>query len=266
MTKIVTIKSNNLDKSIKTKHLLEEKLRLKGFKTIDYMDERSELIVSIGGDGSFLKTVNDLNFSDKLFVGINTGHLGFFTDVSVEEIDEFITSYIENNYLIQTLPVLEVKISTEKEDINIAAINEAVIKCDKSKVIHANLFINENKIQKISGDGVIISTPVGSTAYNYSAKGSIVDTNLKVMQLTPLNPLNTSVYRTFTSSTLFSGESILEIVPEYRFEKSILIVIDGVEYKFEKVLSIKTHMTNQNIKLIRMPNYDFWSRVSEKLL
>lgn len=266
MERIITLKSNKLDKSIEIKNLITEKLIIKGFKVIDYLDEDTELIISIGGDGSFLKTINNFEFSKKLFVGINTGHLGFFTDVSVDEIDEFIDLYIDNNYIVQEIPILMTTVITEDKVINIPIVNEVVIKCDKSKVIHANLNINGKQIQKLSGDGLIISTPTGSTAYNYSAGGSIVDPSINLIQLTPLNPLTTNVYRSFTSSILFSRESVLEVIPEYRFEKSILIVVDGDEYKFEKVSTIKTHMTNQNIKLIRMPNYEFWNRVSSKFL
>lgn len=266
MNRIVTIKSNDLYKSIETKKVIEKKLIEKGFDVIDYLDDKTELIISIGGDGSLLNTINSFKFSDKPFVGINTGHLGFLTDVSVDEIDEFIDSYIKEDYIVQRLPILNTSVMTNNEEINISAVNEVVIKCDKSKVIHANLSINGKYVQKLSGDGLIISTSTGSTAYNYSARGSIVDPSLNMVQLTPLNPLNTNVYRSFTSSMIFSGESILEVEPEYRFEKSILIVVDGVEFKFEKVSKMEIHMTNQNIKLIRMPNYDFWNRVSSKFL
>lgn len=266
MNRIVTIKSNNVEKSIITKNILSENLIKRGFTVVDELYEKTELIISIGGDGSFLETVNTFKFSNKLFVGINTGHLGFFTDVSVEEINEFIDLYISKNYIVQSLPILNTKIITEDKEINIYTINEVVIKCDKSKVIHANININGKKIQKISGDGIIISTPTGSTAHNYSARGSIIDPSINVIQLTPINPLNTNVYRSFNSSILFSHQSELEVVPEYSFEKAMLIVVDGVEQKFEKVIKIKTQMTNQKINLFRMPNYNFWSRVSNKFL
>lgn len=266
MNRIVTVKSNNVEKSIITKNILTKNLIKRGFTIVDYLHEKTELIISIGGDGSFLETVNTFKFSNKLFVGINTGHLGFFTDVTVQEIDKFIDFYISKSYIVQSLPILNTKIITENGEVNIYTINEVVIKCDKSKVIHANINIDGNKIQKISGDGLIISTSTGSTAHNYSARGSIIDPSISAIQLTSINPLNTNVYRSFNSSILFSYQSKLEVVPEYSFEKAVLIVIDGVEYRFEKVIKIKTHMTNQKINLFRMPYYNFWGRVSSKFL
>lgn len=89
---------------------------------------------------------------------------------------------------------------------------------------------------------------------------------MNVIQITPINPLNTNTYRSFISSTLFSMKSIVEVTPEYTFENSILIVVDGFEYKFENVLKIKTHITDKKVNLIRMPGYDFWNRVSSEFL
>lgn len=137
------------------------------------------------------------------------------------------------------------------------AINEVVVKGDKSRTIHLSLDVNGKHIQNFSGDGMIISTPTGSTAYNYAAGGSIVDPGLNLMQLTPLYPINTNAYRCFTSSIIFSSESIIKIIPEYRFEDSILIVIDGVEYRFNHMSNIEVSISDLKIKLLRMLDYDF---------
>lgn len=266
MRKIITVKSNELKKSIATKNLLTNKLISAGFEVIDYFHPDTELVISIGGDGSFLKTVHDFNFPDVPVVGINTGHLGFFPDISPDDIDRFITSYINEDYMIQDIPLLGASICTDKHCNDIFAINEVVVKGDKSRIIHIDVNINDRHIQKFSGDGMIISTPTGSTAYNYAAGGSIVDPSISLMQLTPLYPINTNAYRSFTSSIICSNDSVINITPEYRFENSIIIVIDGVEHKFNRISSIKTFMSDIKIKLLRMSNYEFWSRVSEKFL
>lgn len=146
------------------------------------------------------------------------------------------------------------------------AVNEVVVKGDKSRTIHLSLNVNGKHIQNFSGDGMIISTPTGSTAYNYAAGGSIVDPSLNLMQLTPLYPINTNAYRCFTSSIIFSSESIIKIIPEYRFEDSILIVLDGIEYRFNQMSNIDISISDLKIKLLRMSDYEFWSRVSEKFL
>ena len=125
---------------------------------------------------------------------------------------------------------------------------------------------NKKHIQKFSGDGMIVSTPTGSTAYNYAAGGSIVDTSLELMQLTPLYPINTNAYRCFTSSIICSHDSVVNVSPECKFENSTLVVVDGLEYNFKEIDNISLSISDRKIKLLRTSNYEFWSRVCEKFL
>ena len=266
MKRIITINSNQVNKSVETKKILTDKLINAGFEVAYEFCKNAELVISIGGDGSFLKTVHDSKFTQTPIVGINTGHLGFFPEISPNHIDSFIKSYKNNNFWVQDISLIKAYICTNNLKSNMYAINEIVVKGDKSRTIHLSLDVNGKHIQNFSGDGMIISTPTGSTAYNYAAGGSIVDPGLNLMQLTPLYPINTNAYRCFTSSIIFSNESIIKIVPEYRFEDSILIVIDGVEYRFNQMSSIEISVSDLKIKLLRMLDYEFWSRVSEKFL
>lgn len=266
MERIITISSNNMKKSLETKKILSEKLKSAGFCISDRLENESELIISIGGDGSFLKTINDFNFPNIPVVVINTGHLGFFAELDPSEIDEFIQDYKSKKVFIQEVHPLKANICTKDSHSTIEAINEVVIKSVCSRTLHLDLMVNENKIQKFSGDGMLISTPIGSTAYNYSAGGSIVDPSLDTLQLTPLAPMNTIAYRSFTSSIILSAHSTISILPEYRFENSILVVVDGVEYKFNDIVNIDIIRSETKIKLLRRSNYEFWKRASEKFL
>ncbi|MGL4911083.1 MAG: NAD(+)/NADH kinase, partial [Romboutsia sp.] len=181
-------------------------------------------------------------------------------------IDEFINAYKNNDYILQDISILQASVCTKKSCSDVFAINEVVVKGDKSRTVHLNLKVNDKHIQNFSGDGMIISTPTGSTAYNYAAGGSIVDPSLTLMQLTPLSPINTNAYRCFTSSIILSKDSYVKILPEYRFENSILIVVDGVEHRFSEIENIQISISDVKIQLLRMSNYEFWSRVTEKFL
>ena len=266
MERIITINSNNLPKSIMTKDILTDKLQKAGFTVCDEFHPETELIISIGGDGSFLQTVHDFEFPEVPILGINTGHLGFFPDFAPSDIDHFIESYLVGDYIVQEIPVLQSTVCTKSNCNDVFAVNEVVVKGYKSRTIHLSLGINDHHVQNFSGDGVIISTSTGSTAYNYAARGSIIDPSINVMQITPLAPINTNAYRSFTSSIICSKDSIVKIAPEYRFEDSILIVVDGVEYQFKQIVDISTFVSDLKVKLLRMSNYEFWSRVTEKFL
>ena len=112
MGRIITINSNKIQRSLDTRELLHKKLIEVGFD-IDYeYNPKAELIISIGGDGCFLQTIRDYNLPSVPLVGINTGHLGFFPDISPKDIDIFIQSYLEGDYITQELPLLQAKFTT----------------------------------------------------------------------------------------------------------------------------------------------------------
>lgn len=266
MKRVITINSNNLEKSVETKLILTKKLIESGFLVSEKIEENTELIISIGGDGSFLKTIHDFKFPNIPIAVINTGHLGFFAEFDPSEIDEFISLYKNNDFIVQEIHPLKGSICTKDSSTDIYAVNEIVIKSVCSRTLHLDLRVNENKIQNFSGDGMLISTPVGSTAYNYSAGGSIIDPSLDILQLTPLAPMNTIAYRSFTSSIVLSATSTINIVPEYRFENSILVVVDGNEYRFNDITDISIVRSDLKLKFLRRSDFEFWKKVSEKFL
>ena len=100
MKRVITINSNDLEKSLYTKELLTKKLEENNFLVSSKLEENTELIISIGGDGSFLKTIQDFKFPSVPMVVINTGHLGFFAEFDPDEIDEFIELYKNNDFII----------------------------------------------------------------------------------------------------------------------------------------------------------------------
>ena len=266
MKGVITISCNNLHKSLETKEILVNKLNESGFKISEKIEKETELLISIGGDGSFLETVHKFEFSKIPIIAINTGHLGFFAELKPEKIDEFISAYINKEYFIQQVYPLEASIRTKEKCIKISAVNEIVIKNIQSRTVHLDLQVDGMKIEHFSGDGMLISTPIGSTAYNYSAGGSIVDPKLDLYQLTPIAPMNTNAYRSFTSSIILPTTSVISISPEYEFENSILIVIDGKQYKFTQIEEVKVYKSNYKLNLLRLNGYEFWNRVAEKFL
>ncbi|TQQ84092.1 NAD(+)/NADH kinase [Peptacetobacter hominis] len=264
--RLITVNSNTIGKSIETEELLKRKLVNAGFEVSNELHPETELIVCIGGDGSFLRTVRDFDYPEIPVVGINTGHLGFFPEVMPDEIDAFIESYLNGNYIIQEVPTLQAMICTESSCWDFYALNEICVKGDMSRTVHLGLYVNNRKIENFSGDGMIICSQTGSTAYSYSAGGSIIDCNVEVMQLTPLSPINTNAYRSFTSSIIVPKDTEIRLVPEYRFEDSILIVIDGIEHRHKKISDIKIYTSDIKLKLLRLSDYEFWNRVSKKFL
>ncbi len=168
MRRIITINSNQVNKSVETKKILTEKLTNAGFEVTYEFCQDAELIISIGGDGSFLKTVHDFDFTKTPIIGINTGHLGFYQEVSPDKLEKFIEDYNNGDYSIEELKLVEAEIFTRNKSLILSGVNEIVLKAKHSKIIHTNVYVNRNFLEKFSGDGLLISTPSGSTAYNFS--------------------------------------------------------------------------------------------------
>lgn len=264
--RIINIISNRNYKSKKTSELLAKKLISKGFYVSDKYNCDAELNICVGGDGAFLRAVHRNKFPDIPFVGINTGHLGFFQEILPENIDAFIYQYIKKDYSVEKIFLVDAEIKTKSKSFSVTGVNEIVIKNIESKVVHLDIFLDGNHLERFSGDGVIISTPVGSTAYNFSSGGSIVYPSLKTLQLTPLSPISSKAFRSLPNSAVVPGDIIISIKPEFRYTNSILLISDGMEFKYNNIQSIELTISE---KLIYRLNFDkdmYWNNLKSKFL
>ncbi|MDR2133032.1 MAG: NAD(+)/NADH kinase [Clostridiales Family XIII bacterium] len=243
------------------------KLANAGFTIVSDFDETVELIVCIGGDGSLLNTLAALRFPNTPIIGVNTGHLGFFQELQPGELDEFIFRYKEKRYVIQELKTLRARIASEDggED-ELLGLNEIAIHGAHSHVANLNIFIGDSFIETFRGDGILVSTPAGSTAYNYALGGSIVDPRLDLLQITPIAPINNSAYRSFTSSVLLPPHLSVNVFPEFVRKPDILVAADGAEHTYTGVKRIHVAFSGETVRLLRLPQYDFWNKVKQKLL
>ena len=248
---IISILKNNTKLSADTFILVREKLLKRGFDVREEFSPQSKLIVSIGGDGATLDTVHKCNFPSIPVVGINTGHLGFFQEVDQNTLDEFIKNYTEGRYCLQPLNPVEAIISfkeTEKTE-SVKGLNEIVIRGGEYFPAHLSLYIGGSFIEKYTGDGLLVATSSGSTAYNYSLGGSIVDPRIKLLQVTPIAPMNTTAYRSFTSSILLPWDLALEIKPEYIKSDKTHIIADGFETAVTKADKITIKVSSSIVNL-----------------
>lgn len=265
-SRIINIISNVNYQSRTTAETLKNKLMKNDFIIPEEYSPEAELNICVGGDGAFLRAVHRNKFPNIPFVGINTGHLGFFQEILPENIDEFIDKYINNDFLLEEISLVNAKVHTKNRTFYLTAINEIAIKGIKSKVVHLEIFLDNNHLEKFSGDGVIISTPVGSTAYNFSSGGSIVYPSLKTLQLTPLSPISSKAYRSLPTSAIVPGDIIISIRPEFRYENSILVINDGVEFKYNNLVSIDLKLSHKTIKKLNFDKDMYWKNLKSKFL
>ena len=265
-TGLISIFTNETELSTDVEMILKQKLKSRGYKVTDGYDEDAELLICVGGDGAFLRTMHRCNFPETPIVGINTGHLGFFQEVWPEDFESFIADYERGNYTIQKLgTVTGVATDANGNSYTHTGLNEIAITGSNSYSIHFDLSIGGKPIERFSGDGILVATSAGSTAYNYSVGGSIVDPRLNLLQVTPIAPMNTTVFRSFTSSILLPPDLTLGIVPETS-EKIIYITNDGIETGYSDLKEIEIKISDTSVNLIRFSDYDFWNKVKDKFL
>lgn len=264
--KIINLISNKNFESKITSKKLTERLTAEGYKVSEKYNPEAELNICVGGDGAFLRAVHRNKFPTIPFIGINTGHLGFFQEILPENIDDFVDKYIKGNYFVEEIALVNAEIHTKNKTFYLTGLNEIVIKATKSKVIHLEVNIDGNHLERFSGDGIIVSTPAGSTAYNFSSGGSIIYPSLSTLQITPLSPISSKAYRSLPNSAVIPGDLVISITPEYRYTNSTLLVNDGMEFKYDNINKIELKMSDKKIYKLNFNKDMYWSNLRSKFL
>ena len=253
--------SNNTKLSIELKDKVKEKLEKANFIE---SKKSFDLAIAIGGDGCFLRMVKETKFNSRvLYVGINTGTLGFAQEVKVDDIDNFINNLIIENYKIDNIGIQETKIITSVNTFYFNSLNEIVIRDKNLNTLTLDVMIDSVKLEKFVGDGMLVATSFGSTAYNLSFGGSIVYNTFHTLQLTPIAPLNNMSYRNLLNSVIIPEEKKIFIIPK---NKDLLIQVDGDNNIYDNVSLIETYIHKKRIKCYRDKNYDFSKKINEKFL
>ncbi|MDY3119026.1 MAG: NAD(+)/NADH kinase [Peptoniphilus sp.] len=262
---IINIISNSNFESRKTTKRLIQKLKQHHFTPTTNLSPKAELTITVGGDGAFIKAVNRTNFSSTPIVGINTGHLGFYQEINPDYLDAFIDDYKNKNYHINALPILGAEVYTNQKKFYVQAINEVVLKAQNSKVIHMNVFVDRNHLEKFSGDGMLVATPSGSSGYNLSLGGAMIHPQVEATVLTPIAGISSHSYRSLKTSLVIPGEHAISLVPERRYANSNLVLIDGREHSYSQLKRINIRFSDKRIQKLVMKN-NYWENIKSKFL
>ncbi len=267
MEKKIFIYTNDTEMSREIEEIVKKKLDKSDWRVYDNYDpESTDLIICIGGDGTLLRLVQEYNFPRTHIVGINTGHLGFFQEISPDNIDDFIFHYNVGKYSIQNLRGVTCSVKASGEEFWHNALNDITVKGMSTHPVHLDISINNSFIERFSGDGLCIATPAGSTAYNYSLGGGIVDPRLSLLQVTPIAPIHNVAYRSFTSSILLPDEDTLTVIPSGSYHSTLEVLYDGMMTKYDDVEEITIRLSKKTINLVRFDDYRFWEKVKSKFL
>ncbi|GGC74830.1 NAD kinase 1 [Thalassobacillus devorans] len=234
---------------------------------MEYCEDEPEVAISVGGDGTFLEAFHTYNHRlDKTaFIGIHTGHLGFYADWTPDEVEKLIIDVARTPFQVVEYPILEVIIRLKNggEEGRYLALNECTIKTSEGSVV-LDVDIKGEHFETFRGDGLCISTPSGSTAYNKALGGAIIHPSLESIQIAEMASINNRVFRTIGSPLILPSHHTCLLKPTA--DKSFMITVDHYTHTYKEVKSIQCRVAKEKVRFARFRPFPFWKRVRDSFV
>ena len=244
---------------------LEEKIRFKNdvktFTNHEDLKNKADILFSIGGDGTLLNAISYIRDSNIPILGINTGRLGFISSIAPDQIEQAINDVLNNNYKTNKRTLLSLKTSNNLFKNKNFALNEvAILKKDTSSMIKVDAYVDDEFLNTYWADGLIVSTPTGSTGYSLSCGGPIIAPGTNNIIITPIAQHNLNV-----RPIVINHNSIITLKVEDR-DQLALVSLDSCSRAFDSSIELTIKKANFKINLIEPENNSFISTVRQKLM
>jgi len=261
------LKKRNCKVFLLAKDMVAERYRLGSLSDADFSAE-ADYIIAVGGDGTFLRASRYAFSREIPIMGVNLGNLGFLAEIETNRLYTSLENLLKDKYVIQERMLIEGRIfrdgkPADARNAPYVALNEFVItRSLLEKIIKVDIRVNDFPIINFGADGVIVSTPTGSTAYSLSAGGPVIEPNNNVLVLTPICP-----HTLYNRSFVLNPESIIEIKIDTKNVNNALS-IDGIKSSVNLVNGdiFKVNRSNLRLKLITFDDNIFFKIFKEKLL
>ena len=238
-----------------------QQMSLKGVNVFDNNQFEADFAISMGGDGTFLRTASVVGQKQIPILGINTGRLGFLADVNAQEIERTIRALYDEDYAVDTRAVIQVETKgQELQGYNCALNDVAILKRDNASMISIYATINGETLTTYQADGLIISTPTGSTAYSLSVGGPIIVPGTHVFSLTAVAPHSLNV-----RPIVVSEDSVIELSVESRTH-NFLVALDGRSEKMPDVTQLTLRRAPYRVQVIKRAGTKYFHTLREKMM
>ena len=223
--------------------------------------DRVDFLFSIGGDGTLLRAVTYVRESNIPILGINTGRLGFISSISTDQIDDAVDHVLNGDYKIRSRTLLELETENNLFGTTNFALNEvAIVKKDTSSMIRIDAFIDDEFLNSYWADGLLISTPTGSTGYSLSCGGPIILPGTKNVIIAPIAPHNLNV-----RPIIINEKSKIRLKVEDR-DQLALVSLDSRSRAFDSSLELIIKKADFKINLIEPKDHSFINTIRTKLM
>lgn len=236
-------------------------LSLDGVEVFDGNDFEADFTVSMGGDGTFLKTASMVGEKQIPIIGVNTGRLGFLADINPPEIDPMVQAIYEGDYAIDTRTVLQVETDGQPLAGCPFALNDvAILKRDVAAMIAVRTTINGDYVTTYQADGLVISTPTGSTAYSLSVGGPIIVPGTHVFSITAVAPHSLNV-----RPLVLSEDSEITLTVESR-SHNFLVALDGRSEKLPDSTRLTLRKAPYRVKVVKRAGQKYFHTLRDKMM
>jgi NAD+ kinase len=231
------------------------------FESYESLRNTADFLFSIGGDGTLLKAVTFVRDSNIPIMGVNTGRLGFISSISAGQIDDAINDILKENYDISERALLELNSENKLfKDKNFALNEVAISKKDTSSMVRIDAYVDDEFLNTYWADGLVVSTPTGSTGYSLSCGGPIIMPGTNNIIITPNAPHNLNV-----RPIVINDNSIIKLKVEDR-DQLALVSLDSRSRAFDSDTELIIKKSDFKIRLIQPQNNSFASTIRNKLM
>lgn len=242
------------------------KMYLQDFElTLD--EERPDIVISVGGDGTLLYAFHRFKYrlDQTAFVGVHTGHLGFYADWTPDEIEKLVIAIAKTPYQVVEYPLLEVIVRYKHGGApsKFLALNESTVKGVEGTLV-MDVEIKGQPFETFRGDGLCVSTPSGSTAYNKALGGAIIHPSINAIQIAEMASINNRVFRTVGSPLILPDHHTCMLKPAN--QNDFIITVDHLQVLQRDVKSIQYRVSNEKIRFARFRPFPFWKRVRDSFI
>lgn len=248
--------------------ILKEKYDIlydKDFKKEDIhtMYEKADVIIVLGGDGTLLSAADSASSFGVPMLGINLGHLGFMADVEENSIEASLKAFLKGEYTTDRRFMIDATVNKKDGSvIKLSALNDIVVtRASYQRMVAFDIKVNGDHLATYQGDGLVVATPTGSTAYSMSAGGPVVDPSLDVCIITPVCPHTIS-----SKPVIVPGNAEIRIDFKSTFDDKAMLTADGKEgIRLCEGDVIKINASDKTLGLIRLKSRSFYDILHHKL-
>ncbi len=232
------------------------------YDAFDCQLKKCDIVIVIGGDGTIIHAAKHAVLRQKPILGINVGFLGFLAALEQHEIP-YLHQLVMGDYQLEKRMMLEVEHRVGNQMEVYQALNDVVIsKGALSRVVDLNVYCNETYVSSYRADGIIFSTPTGSTAYALSAGGPIVEPSMDLIGMTPISP-----HSLFGRTILFGAENILDVRVNEQMNSQAYMTVDGeTEIKITKKDELTIRKSNIYVEMVQICKKPFYEVLNKKLI